>query len=802
MTKQRQRELTPSRLKPMNLLPSHVPSRRIWSRLLLSAALLAGGPDSARAQAAASSPPPPTPENQVQAPKKPSVESPSPGQTMAQPKARVMTPFGAMDFTAPSLPASAGPTAAAQLPAPAQQPPLPSSAAAPAPNSLTNPAQQTQAPRPEQQPAEPAKPVSPVAPATGEQANPPAGATPTAAPPQANTENNAEVTVALNLENADLYQVLRIIGTELKINYVVDPNVKGTVTINTSGTVSRASLFSILESILEINGAAMVKAEGYYRVVPIAEAKLSALPLEFAKAPGAAPSPGDTLVLQVILLKFVSAVEMSKILAPFVTPAGEIVVNDFSNFLLVVETPAKIKQIREIVDLFDSPTFIRQRVQLFRIVNNSTKILITELQDVFAGYALSKNSAIRFVPIESLNAVLAISPSPEVFKDVEEWIHRLDEPPLHDVGVQNFVYAVQNAKASDLRDILIELYGGEVPKPQALPQSTTPPNPMVPREVQEEQLRAQLPPAPERVQGQIRFIADNKNNALIIQATAHDYEIVKRTITQLDILPRQVLIDAKIYEVDLTGDLSFGISAFLQNNPPSTPNATLGQILAGAAGGTLTAQTFATIGATRSLQLFLNATDNRSRVRTLSAPSILVTDNTSARIQVGAEVPTPIGSALTPIQSGGTSLFAQTIQYQDTGVILTVTPHINASGIVMLTITQEVSTAVPNTTSQIVAPVINKNSFQTSVILSDGEPLALGGIINSSVNYSTNRVPILGSIPGLGALFGSTSKNTSRTELVLLLTPHVVQDVPQAAASTKDFLGSLREVKKAMGELK
>ena len=120
----------------------------------------------------------------------------------------------------------------------------------------------------------------------------------------------------------------------------------------------------------------------------------------------------------------------------------------------------------------------------------------------------------------------------------------------------------------------------------------------------------------------------------------------------------------------------------------------------------------------------------------------------------------------------------------------------------MLNITQEVSTAVPNTTSDIVAPVINKNSFQTSVILSDGEPLALGGIITTNVNYATNRVPILGNIPGVGALFGTTSRNTSRTELVLLLTPHVLQDVPQAAASTKDFLGKMGEVKKSMGHLK
>lgn len=800
MTRQLKKEHSPSRLKPLMMLQAQLPSWSIWLGFVLSVALLVGGPASAWAQVAASSPPPQA-DSQSKDEKTSSLKSASPSPTIAQPKARVMTPFGPMDFTPAQLPASAAPAPAAQQPAPPKQPPLPSPTGIPQP-PVKNSTQQTQAPPPQQQPAEPANPAS--SPATGEQSNPPAGVVPpTAAEPGAQAENNTASTIALNLENADLYQVLRIIATELKINYVVDPNVKGTVTINTSGPVSRASLFSVLESILQINGAAMVKAEGYYRVVPIAEAKQSALPLEFAKAPGAAPAPGDTLVLQVVQMQFVSALEMSKILAPFVTPAGQIVVNERSNILLIVETPAKLKQIGEIVDLFDSATFSRQRVQLFRIVNNSTKTVIPELKDVFAGYALSKDSVVRFVAIDSLNAVLAISPSPEVFKDVEEWIHRLDEPPPHDVGLQNFVYLVQNAKSSDLRDILVELYGGQNPKQQALPQSTTPPNPMVPREAQEEQERAQLPAATERIQGQIRFISDTKNNGLIVQATPHDYEIVKRTIAQLDLLPRQVLIDARIYEVDLTGDLSFGVSAFLQNNSSLTaPNATLGQILAGAAGGTLQAQTFALIGATRSLQLFLNATENRSRVRTLSAPSILVTDNTSARIQVGAEVPTPIGSSLTPVQSGGNSLFAQTIQYQDTGVILTVTPHINASGIVLLNITQEVSTAVPNTTSQIVAPVINKNSFQTSVILSDGEPLALGGIINTSVTFNTNRVPVLGNIPVLGALFGTTSKNTSRTELVLMLTPHVLQDVSHAAASTKDFLSNMNEVKKAMGEVK
>ena len=178
-----------------------------------------------------------------------------------------------------------------------------------------------------------------------------------------------------------------------------------------------------------------------------------------------------------------------------------------------------------------------------------------------------------------------------------------------------------------------------------------------------------------------------------------------------------------------------------------------------------------------------------------------MTDNTSARIQVGASVPVPIGSALTPVQSNGSSLFAQTIQYQDTGVILTVTPHINSSGIVTITLTQQFSSAFPNATSQIVAPVINKSSFQTSVVLADGEPLALGGIITTTNSVAKDRIPGLGEIPFVGALFGTTTQKTERNEIVLMLTPHVLQNMPQAASQSQEFLDRMRETKKDMEKM-
>ena len=188
----------------------------------------------------------------------------------------------------------------------------------------------------------------------------------------------------------------------------------------------------------------------------------------------------------------------------------------------------------------------------------------------------------------------------------------------------------------------------------------------------------------------VRIIADEISNTLIVQTTPQLWAEIERTLLQLDVLARQVLIDAQIYEVTLDDSLSLGISAFLQNRV--TPNPQTTASFAGAP-PVFAASTFALVGRTRELLLFLNASENRSRVRTLSAPSVLVSDNMAADFQVGAEIPVPTSSSVTPVQSGGTNLFAQTISFRPTGVILRVKPQINDSGTVTLELSQEVSQA-------------------------------------------------------------------------------------------------------------
>jgi general secretion pathway protein D len=697
----------------------------------------------------------------------------------------VSTPFGEM--RAPPHTASALPAQSASTPGVQSQQQTQEAVAA-----ASNPQSSQQA-----APVVPATPKDTVPP-TGMPAPGQAASVPTQRP-ETKSQPEGASGIALNLDNADLYQVLRIIGTELKINYIVDPGVKGTVNITTAGSVSRADLFTLLQTILQINGAMIVKGEGYYHIVPITEAKQAPLPLNYAKG-GEPINPESGMSLEVIPMHFVSAAEMGRILTPFLSTAGQLVIQEQGNILLIAETTAKLKQFREIVDTFDSPVFSRERVRLFPITNNLAKNLVTELQSVFGGYGLSeKTSAIRFVALERLNAILAISPSPDVFEDVEKWINKLDQASQK-VGIRNFVYNVQNAKASDLRDILIELYGGQVVRAGSQ-SSNQPTNPTAatatPQPAGTSGAADTTAGASARVQGEIRILSDDKNNALIVQASAHDYEIIESTLQQMDVLPRQVLIDAKIYEVDLSGALSMGISAYLatlSQLPGPLPLTTS----VNEASGTVNFSTFSMLSATTAVQAFLTASENSSRVRTLSSPSILVTDNTNARIQVGSEVPVPTGSSLTPVQSNGSSIFAQTIQYLDTGVILTVTPRVNSSGIVTLNIAQEVSGAVPNTTSNIVAPVVNKTAFQTTVILKDGQTLALGGIIETSDSYTRSRIPIIGDIPGLGTIFGSTTKNTSRKELVLLITPHVVLDIQQGTAASDELLHQMREVRKML----
>lgn len=657
-----------------------------------------------------------------------------------------------------------------------------------------------------QQPVEQPQ-TAPVASPTA--AAPPAEAQPAPAAPQQPApaqpqQADQAAPISLHLDNADIYEVIRIICNALQLNYIIDPAVKGTVNIDTSGNLQRSDLLPILETILKINGATMVKVGNFYQIVPANTALRQPLEVQDQVSQAA---PDDQMVLQIVRMKYVAASEMVRLLTPYLSEGANIVSQDAGNILLLSERRSNLKKLQEIIDIFDTKVFEGDRVRLLPVKNTLVRDLINDLRTVFAGYGFSETGggAIRFLPLERMNSILVISGNPTIFDEVQKWIDRLDQP-LPNGGLRNYFYKVKNAKASDIQSVLANLYSGapqRVPPSQSSPaagQSETAPS--TPQAGAPFSVGAQETATTSTVAGgaNVRIIADPVTNSLVIQTTPQQWVQIERTLQQLDILPRQVLIDAQIYEVTLDDSLSLGLSAFLQQRGTLTNPQTTASFAAAGAGSSpsLSAQTFAFVGRTRELVTFLNASENRSRVRTLSAPSVLVSDNMSADFEVGAEIPVPTSSSVTPVQSGGTNLFAQTIQFRPTGVLLRVRPQINDSGTVTLEIAQEVSQASANTTSAVVAPVIGKTSVNSTIVVQDNQTIALSGFIRESKELTRSRIPLLGRIPIAGALFGNTQNSDSRTELIVLITPHVMRTREEADFSTKELKSKLNEIQKIL----
>ena len=643
-------------------------------------------------------------------------------------------------------------------------------------------------------PAEPGvvqTPFGPVPAPAGDPAPEGAAAEPTAGvQAQAEPEDDDVVPIELILDNQDIHQVIQIIGNTLGLNYIVDPTVQGTVNINTAGTLRRSDLLPILETILRINGATIVQNGNFYEIVPAGAALRASLPVQDNLQ--AAPTD-DQFVIQILRMRFVTASEMSQLLTPYLTEGANIVIHDAGNILLINERRRNLRKLMEIVDVFDTDIFEGERVRVFPVERSAASDLVQDLETIFAGYALAQGSAIRFVAIERLNSVLVISPNATVFDEVASWLERLDQPE-QSAGIRTFVYKAQNQKATDLQGVLSQLYGTQV-QLSNLPQ--TPADGLPVEAPGDADVSGTAPAGTAFVPtGNVRIIADAINNALVIQATPQVYALIQETLGQLDVQHRQVLIDVQIYEVVLDDSIFFGLSAILQNRGTLQNPQTTGSFAtpSGGASPSLAGQTFAFLGRSRELVVFLNASENRSRVRTLSAPSVLVSNNMTASFQVGAEVPIPTTSSITPVQSDGTNLFAQTIQFRPTGVIMVVTPQISESGNVNLEISQEVSQASANTTSGLVAPVIGTASVRSSVVVQDGQTIAIGGFIRESQERIQSRVPLLGRIPGLGVLFGSTSNATTRTELIVLITPHVIRNQDEADIAAEELREKLIEI--------
>lgn len=657
--------------------------------------------------------------------------------------------------------------------------------------------------------------------------------------------------VSLNFNRADLVEVIHVLAQHLRLTYTVDPEVKGTVTIHSAEPLKREDLFPIFHQILRMNGAVAVKTGDLYRVSPIKEGKGLARP--------AMPGKEDGFALQVLPVRFFSVGEMKKLLTPFLSPGGEILDYPRGNFLVIVDLPSNIQRLIEIRDLIDVNVFAGTRMEIYEPKVASADELAVEMTKIMQAYASSAAQAegfvAQFIPIPRINQLLVISYSEAAWTYAKRWLDRIDvvaEGP----GRRIFIYPVENGKATDLADILNQAlgqpsigrretprtlqdlhrstppiqglpgtsrspFGGStttgpgtsmfgtqppplgayavVPAPQPVPAPPAAPTPGVVTPPSPPSLPPGVRPQEVRPQEQMRIVADPATNSLIIYGTAQEFQSIKNILKELDIIPRQVLLDVFVAEVTLTDDQSFGIEyeilkrtgvpifgqtfgsggAIRSGILPSAPSTGLSQFGSGISG----------IIGSNDLRVFINALLTDSRVKVLSSPSVLATDNHPARIQVGTEEPVPTG---TITQAVGTLAETTTVQYRNTGRIVTILPQVNSQGLVNLQILAEVSQrganvlVGPNT-----FPSFDTRQAETRGVVQDGETLVIGGIIAENKSRERTGIPFLMDIPVFGRFFGSTTDSIRRTELIMLVTPHVIRNVGQARDVTEEFKRSL-----------
>jgi general secretion pathway protein D len=285
------------------------------------------------------------------------------------------------------------------------------------------------------------------------------------------------------------------------------------------------------------------------------------------------------------------------------------------------------------------------------------------------------------------------------------------------------------------------------------------------------------------------------DNTLLIQGTPQEYEQINSLLRQLDVPPRQVLIDAKIYEVDLSGAFSAGVSSYLQQKDTG---GTLSRVLSATAGaGGLGLSVGALVLHSHELLGVLQTSEVTQNARVISAPSIIATDSIPATMNVGQSVPMLTSQAVVGgVTAGGSSPFASTVSNVSTGVTLSITARVNSSGVVTMMINQQVSSPIQPSTGGIQSPSFSNRSFSTQLTVQDGDTVAIGGFIQETSGITSSGVPLLHRIPILGAAFGSKSTNKARTELIVFLTPRVIYDTNQISDATDEIKSSLKRIQK------
>ncbi len=579
-------------------------------------------------------------------------------------------------------------------------------------------------------------------------------------------------TVTLNLKDADIRALVGTVAEATGNNFVVDPRVKGKVTVISGGPIQVDELYQVFLAVLKVHGFATVPAGEVVKVVPVASGKTDSTLV----ATDARPGSGDELVTRVVHLENVPAAQLVPILRPLVPQQGHLVAYPQSNVLIISDTAANVGRLASIIGRIDVSG--EAEVEPIPLRHASAQEVVRILTTLIPaqGKAEARGSPVRFVADERTNSVL-VSGDRESRLQVRAIIGHLDTPS-EEQGNTHVIY-LRYAKAKDLVPILEGVAAG--------PGSG-----------------ARAPKGTAGAKGEVRIQADEAMNALVITAPPDVIASLKSVVRQLDLRRAQVLVEGVIAEVTSERVTQLGVQWQFTNNPEDNKTAiggtnfTLGgQSIINLSQDPTSAGPGLTVGyidgtvsilGTEILNIgaLIQALSADSESNILATPSVMTLDNEEAEFIVARNVPFVTGSfTSTGAGDGATNPF-QTIERQDVGLVLRVKPQVNEGDAIKMEIEQEVSNLLPSTSAapfgdaQAVDLITSKRSIKTSVLVEDRSMLVLGGLIDEDLQESEERVPGLGSIPLLGYLFRAQRTTKSKRNLMVFLRPHILRDVTRA----------------------
>ena len=656
----------------------------------------------------------------------------------------------------------------------------------------------------------------------------PAPQPPPAASAATTEDSDSTDMVTLNFDGVDLAEVIHVLARHLRLNYTIDSDVRGVVTIFSGRPVRRDDLLPILHEILRIHDAVAVKQGTLYRITAI------------SKGPGLLRPGGMKdagVVMHIMPVRFFPVAAMKRLLTPFMDEGGTILDHVRGNYLVVVDLPSNIRRLSEIKALIDVEAFAGTRMQIYKPRAATAHDLAREMSAAMNFSAASPGRegtfAARFLPLPRINQLLVIAYSDAAWNYVKRWIERIDVADER-AGRKIYIRAIENRRATELARVLSQVYGsGRSSPPRPNPRlrgalggasglgaggdadggwhglssakETRTASSEVRRAAHGESPgpRARVIPAAAAVppggDGEgVRVVAEPDTNSLVILATPREYADIVEVLGRLDLVPRQVLMEVLVAEVTLTDDFEFGLEYALSKGGFG-PVAAEGERSADPAAGTglqaLYSGFTSIVDAGRDFRVFVKALMQDARVKVLSSPHLLAVDNRPARIRVGSEQPVATGTVVSQEAQATTT----TIQFRNVGRILTVVPQINSEGLVNLQVRVEVSDVGERVmVGRQSFDAFNVRDAETTAVLQDGQTLVIGGIITDNIRKTRIGIPLLMDMPVLGPLFRTDLERSYRTELVILITPRVIRNRREGEYVTEQFLDKVRAVRREL----